>query len=184
MSKKLYVAIVIVALAWTGYRVFSISSESARAVFNPFRDNAARGAPVEKLVVKKAEGVLKEPLFVKNNRAYVSCARIGKFRAGQAVGAGRVAGVSNFIDLDTGMCAVRTVGAADGAQLALIKHTGFFVPVYVVQNNSLMVVENGAAAPRTVTVAADDSEYALVSHGLSDGDTVILSHIEPGEKVR
>ncbi len=177
-----------VAIGWVVFRIVVIASESARVVYNPVRDSDARGAAVEKITVNKKTGVLREPMAVKNNRAFVSCARIGKFRVGQEVvngqRGGKIISVSDRIDLDSGMCIVKTSGVSDGPVFVESKYIGYFVPVYAVVDNRVMVDDNGTSSFRNVTVVSDDSENAVVSGGLSDGDVVIISQIDEGAKVR
>ena len=165
---------------WVGYRVHAIYSESRREVFN-----AARAAekPVEMMTAREEMGVLREPLFIKNNRAFVSYHRIRKFGVGQRVGTGHIVSVSSKLDLDTGMYLIKTANAADGEQFAEAKYTGFFVPVYAVAGNRIMVLEDGIVVSREVKIMGQDAELALVSKGLRDGDVIILSKVEEGEKV-
>jgi len=184
MKKKyLYIIGIAVMAAWVAFRIFVIASESARVVTNPMRQNAQFGAPVETIAAEKKTDALRIPLQIKSNRANVSCGRVGKFKVGQKVGAGRIASVSDRINLDTGMCQVATVGAADGPGFAMATHTGYFIPVYAVRDGRVMLDIDGIATPREVKVLADDSDHAVVT-GLTDDEVVILSPVEEGTKVR
>ena len=185
MQKKyLYIIGIAVMTVWVAFRIFMIASESARVVYNSFRENAKHGTPVEALRVYKKTDVLKQPLYIKNNKADVSCMRINKFKVGQAVGAGRIVSVSAKIDLDSGMCTVRTSGVTSGETFAHAQYTGYFIPVHAITDGHVMLDVDGVATSFGVKKIAEDSEYTLVSGGLSDGDVVILSSVEEGEKVR
>jgi hypothetical protein len=184
VNKSIYAMCAIAVIGWVAFRFAAIGDEQARYVFNATRDAAEHGAPIEVMDVKKQAGVLKEPLEIKNNRAVVSASRLGKFAPGQKVGSGKIISVSNRIDLDTGMYVIRTSGVKDGLNYAENANTGFFVPVYAVTNGTVMIVENGVAKSREVKIAAQDSDIAYVTRGLSDGDTVILSKVSDGERVK
>ncbi|HNY25638.1 MAG TPA: hypothetical protein PKJ33_03805 [Alphaproteobacteria bacterium] len=183
-KKLLYILLAVILLVWVGYRAYVINSESARQVFNPIRAELEHGAPVNKIEVEKKVGTLKEPIFVKNNRALVSGIRINKFKIGQVVEGGKIVSVSNQIDLDSGLFLVKTSGVPDGTHFVEVKYNGFFVPAYAVKDGFVMVSENGIAKQRKVTVIAQDSENAAISDGLLNGDVVILSQADDGEKVR
>ena len=184
MKKLITISCAVALLGWIGFRGYAISSENARNVFNVARVSAEHGMPIEDLAVNKQAGILKEPLAVKNNRAYVSASRIGKFKAGQKVGDGVIASVSNSIDMDSGMYVVRTRGVVDGTHFAELNRNGFFVPVHAVADGYVFVVQDGIAVKRKVTVTDQDSENALISSGIENGDVVILSQIEEGRKVK
>ena len=66
-----------------GYRFYSVSQENNFDVFNIIRNNAQNGIPVNVLQMQKQDGILYEPLTIKNNRAYVSGGRINIFKNGQ-----------------------------------------------------------------------------------------------------
>lgn len=165
---------------WIGFRVHSIYSESKREVFNAAR---ASHVPVQTITAQEEMGVLREPLFIHNNRSFVSGARIGKFGVGQRVGAGRIVSVASRLDLDTGMYMIKTQGAEDGEQFAEARYTGIMVPIYAVNNSAVMALENGIAVRREVKVLGADSENAIIQRGLNDGDVIILSRVEEGTKV-
>jgi hypothetical protein len=184
MKKIIYIIIAFVFIGLVGFRIYVIRSENARQVFNPMRAELENGAPVSKLTVEKKTGTLNEPLFVKNNTAFVSGIRINKFKVGQRVEHGKIVSVSNQIDLDSGLYKVKTVGVTDGSHFAELRYFGFFVPAFAVKENNVMVVENGVAHKRSVKISDQDSENAFISSGLSDGEIVILSQVDEGEKVK
>lgn len=183
-KKLIYILCSVFLAGLIGFRVYVISSESARQVFNPSRAEVEKGAPVAKLEVVKKSGILNEPLFIKNNTAFVSSVRVNKFKVGQRVDTGKIISVSNQIDLDSGLFRIKTSGVADGSNFAELKYVGFFVPAYAVKESNVMVAENGVAHKHAVNVIDQDSENAVISSGLSDGDIVILSQVDEGEKVR
>ncbi len=179
-----YVALIAVLALWVVYRFYAIAMENRMVVFNPVRSAAEIGAPVDTMVVQRKSGILREPILIKNNRGYVSAARVGKFAAGQKIGNGTIASVASRIDLDTGMYIVRTRGADDGTQYAEYTANGFFVPVYAVTNNTVYVARDGVADAVTVNVVRQDADTVLITSGLNDGDIVILSNIENGAPVK
>ncbi len=179
-----YAILIGVMILWVMYRFYAIAMENRMVVFNPVRSAAEIGAPVDTMIVQRKSGILREPILIQNNRGYVSAARVGKFAAGQKIGDGQIASVASRIDLDTGMYIVRTRGAADGTQYAEYVSTGFFVPVYAVVNNTVMVARDGVADAVSVTVARQDADTALITSGLTDGDVVILSDITDGAPIK
>ncbi len=183
IKKVFYIACMAIMVLWVIYRFVSVALESRRDVFNTARDAAVNGVPVHVIEMHKTNGVLREPVFVTHNRIYVSGARINLFRTGMRVGEGEVVSVSHNIDYDTGMHIVTTRGVGDGANFAEYSANGFFVPVYAISDGAVFVVSGEHASRRDISVSRMDSENALVSQGLSDGDMVILSHITDGEKV-
>jgi len=183
-KKLIYILCTVFLVVLIAFRIHVISSESARKVFNPSRVELESGAPVAKLEVEKKTGVLNEPLFIKNNTAFVSSVRVNKFKVGQRVDNGKIISVSNQIDLDSGLFKIKTSGVVNGSNFAELKYVGFFVPAYAIKESNVMVAENGIAHKRAVNVIDQDSENAVISSGLSDGDIVILSQVDEGEKVR
>jgi hypothetical protein len=175
MKKLIYILIGIILCTWVGYRINVIYTESQREVFNTARMQAV---PVETMIARSESGVLKEPLYIKNNRAYVSGARVRKFGVGQRVGGGHIISVASKLDLDTGMHLIRTIDVADGEQFAEQKYTGFFIPIAAVHNDKVMVAEDGIATTRDVKIINQDSENVLISTGLNDGDIIVLSKVE------
>jgi hypothetical protein len=182
--KFAYILCAAAVIGWVAFRFTAIGSEKARYVFNAARIAADQGAPVEVLTVVRKKAALKEPLAVHDNRAYVSGARVGKFAAGQKVGDGVIVSVSRNVDLDSGMHVIRTRGVKDGLNYAESESVGYFVPIQAVHDNAVMVAADGVAQRRSVQIADRDSEIAVISQGLSDGDEIILSKISENNKVR
>ncbi|MBQ4130108.1 MAG: hypothetical protein IJD69_01910 [Alphaproteobacteria bacterium] len=180
----MFCALVLLLIGWAVFRFAAVASENARYVFNAARVAADTGAPIEVIEMSRKSGVLYEPLSVQNNRAYVSGARAANLRAGQRVGNGKIVSVSSGLDLDTGMYVVRTSGVADGLQYAEYSANGYFVPLYAIADNSVLVVSDGVATPRTIKIARQDAENAYIASGLDDGDIVILSTVNAGDKVQ
>ena len=183
--KKLFYALATIGLVfWIGFRVVALVNQHNQTVFNMSRDIDNNGTPVLTMTAKNSSGVLHEPLTVDNNRAYVTSSRVGLFRAGQKVGDGKIASVSQNINLDTGMYVIKTKDVANGLQYVEYTRNGYFVPVYAVVDNNVFVYENGTAVLRKVIVAHSDADVALITQGLHDGDIIILSKVSNGEKVR
>ena len=179
-----FLVLIAVMVFWVAFRFAAVASENARYVFNASRVAADTGTPIEAIVVTEKSGILYEPLAVKNNRAYVSGDRASKLRAGWKIGNGTIKSVSSDIDLDSGMFVVRTNGVADGLHFAEFSAHGFFVPLYAITDGAVLVNENGVATVRNVTVARQDSETAYITDGLHNGDIVILSKVNAGDKVK
>ena len=166
------------------YRFVAFGLEQHKSVFNLTRDANMNGAPVSVVEMKKSDGVIFEPLFINNNRAYVSSMRVARFKVGQKInGGGVVVSVSSSLDLDTGMHVIHTRGASNGAHTVEIRENGFYVPTYAVQNGNVFVVRDGVAHAVPVSVVRGDSENTMIS-GVVDGDIVITSHITDGKKVK
>lgn len=183
---KQFFAILTIAIliGWVVFRFAAVASENSRHVFNAARVAIDQGMPIEAITVSRTDGVLREPIAVKNNRALVSGARVVKLRAGQKIGNGTITSVSHKIDYDTGMHVVRTSGVADGLQFAEISGNGFYLPVSAIENNTVMVVEDGIATVRNVVINAQDANMAQITSGLNDGERVILSRVQDGTKVK
>ena len=155
-----------------------------RSVFNLTRDANANGAPVSVVEMKKTTGVIYEPLFIDNDRGYVSGMRVARFKVGQKItDGGEVVSVSSSLDLDSGMYVVRTRGAKNGAHTVEIKENGFYVPTYAIQNGAVFVVRDGVAHVVPIKVVRGDAENTMIT-GVTDGDVVITSHITDGAKVK
>lgn len=183
-KKIMYISLVAILVGWVIFRFAAVASENARYVFNASRVAADVGAPIDAVEIKTQDGILYEPLGIKNNRAYVSASRAKLFKPGQKIGNGKILSVSSNIDYDTGMYVIRTSGVSDGLHYAEFSATGHFVPLYAISNGSVHVMENDSAVLRAVTVSRQDSENAYITSGLNDGDVVILSAVESGDKVQ
>ena len=184
-KKWTYIVLAIVLVFWVGYRFYTIASENSRVVYNATRDASDTGVPVSGIKVSKTRDVVREPIAVRNNRAYVSAQTAKKLRAGQSVDNGVIVSVSSGVDLDTGMYVVQTRGVSDGLHYAEFAGDGYFIPAYAVKNdNTVLVAVDGVATSRAVKVVRQDSERAYITSGLFDGDIVILSHVDAGTKVK
>lgn len=184
-SKNIIYSIIVGVLVLVfGYRFYSVAREHNTDVFNIIRNNVETGIPVEVLSVSETDGVLYEPLTIKNNRAYVSGARINTFKPGQKIGDCKIVSVSRNIDLDTGMHVVRTSNCKDGLQYVEIVQHGFFVPVSAVHGNAVYIADSGVARSQDIIISARDVQNVLVKSGLQDGDIVILSDVKDGEKIK
>ena len=187
-SKKIkhaiFIALVAVMVGWVVFRFIAYASENSRYVFNASRVAAEKGLPIEFVIVQSKTGTLYEPLSVKNNRAYVSAERASKLRVGQKIENGKINFVAKNVDLNTGMYLVRTSGVSDGLHFAEFTTDGIFVPLYAVSDNSVIIVDNGVAVLRNVKIARQDSETAYIESGLQPGDIVVLSNVQPGDKVK
>jgi len=184
-SKNIIYLILCVALVgWFGFRFYAVSREGNTEVFNIIRNNNEYGAPVNVIELHETDGVLYEPITVKNNRAYVTNARIDSFFAGQSLGDCKIASVSKNLDLDSGMFVIKTAGCSDGLKYAQTHKRGFYVPVSAVYNNVVYVVQDGVAHAKQIVVANQDLQNVLVKSGLQDGDIVVLSNIKDNQKIK
>jgi len=180
----IYTAVVVAIVSVFAYRFYTVAKENNYEVFNIIRHNAENGVPVRILEMQKTDGVLLEPLTIKNNRAYISGARLQYFKAGQKIGQCKVVSVSRSIDLDTGMHVIKTTNCKDGLQYAENVKNGFYVPVSALRGNTVYVVNNGVAELRDIEIENRDMENALIKSGLNVGDQVILSNVKSGEKIK
>ena len=170
-KKIISIAFIATMVGWVLFRFAAVASENARYVFNASRNAIEHGMPIETLVLT-------------NNRAYVSAERAKKLKPGQKVGNGKIVFVSKNIDLDTGMFLVKTQGVENGLQFAEFTADGFFIPLYAIKNNTVFVVENNTAVARNIEITHQDSETAYITSGVKDGDIVILSNVNAGNKVK
>ena len=166
------------------YRFYVVESERNAKVFNIIRNNASAGTPINVLKMAQTDGVLYEPVTVKNNRAYVSGNRIGMFNVGQNLGDCKISYVSRNIDLDTGMYVIKTSNCKDGLRFLENKKHGFFVPVSAVSGNYVYVVNAGVAQKREVVILGRDLQNVVIKSGLNNGDMVILSNVKDNQKIR
>lgn len=180
----IYTIIISLVVAVFAYRFYSVSSENNFEVFNIIRNNAKNGTPVYVLNMKMTDGILYEPLTIKNNRAFVSGVRLSAFKSGQKVGDCKIVSVSHNIDLDTGMHVIRTSGCKDGLQYAENRKNGFYVPVSALHGDTVLVAENGIAQSREIVIENRDLENALIKSGIKVGDIVVLSGVKNGEKIK
>lgn len=179
-----YIFLMVVLIGCFAYRFYNVFTERNRTVFNIMRNNIENGAPVETLKISETDGVLYQPLNVKNNRAYVSGARVSMFKVGQKIGNCKIVSVSKNIDLYSGMHVIKTSGCLDGLQYVEHKQAGFYVPVSAVYGNNVYVVNGDKSSVRDIVTEARDSQNVLVKSGLKNGDIVILSKVSDNEKIK
>ena len=171
-------------LLFVVYRFVSFGMEQHKPVFNLTRDANENGVPVSVIKMRQRDGVIYEPLFISNNRGYVSSMRVSRFKSGQHItGGGEIVSVSRSLDLDSGMHIVRTRGASNGAHTVEIKENGFYVPTYAVQNGSVFVARDGVAHAVNVDVVRGDANNTMIT-GVAKGDVVITSHITDGALIK
>ena len=166
------------------FRFYSVKQENNFDVYNIMRENMENGLVVDVLHMQTTDGVLLEPLTIKNNRGFVSGARVNNFKAGQNIGKCKIVSVSNKIDLDTGMYVIKTSGCLDGLQYVENKKNGFYVPVSAIYGNYVYVVDNDKARIQNVVIADRDAQNALIKSGLKEGDIVILSNVQNNQKIK
>ena len=183
-KKIIYRTLVVLAVLLVGYRFYSVERENSFKVFNIIRNNMKNGTPVEVIKMEKTNGVLLEPLTIKNNRAYVSGSRISVFKPGQKIGDCKIVSVSNNIDLDTGMHIIRTAKCKDGLQYVEKEKNGFYIPVSAIHGNVVYVADNGVARAREIVIADRDAQNALIKSGITEEDIVILSNVTDNEKIK
>lgn len=183
-KKIIYRTLVVLAVLLVGYRFYSVAKENNFKVFNIIRNNMKNGTPVEILKMEKTNGVLLEPLTIKNNRAYVSGSRISVFKPGQKIGNCKIVSVSHNIDLDTGMHVIKTSGCKNGLQYVEKEKNGFYIPVSAIHGNAVYVENNGVAQIREMVIEDRDAQNALIKSGISKGDIVILSNVKENEKIK
>ena len=180
----IYIIIALVAVFVIGYRFYSVVRENNFDVFNIARNNMTNGTPVAVLKMQKTDGILLEPITVKDNTAFVSGARVSMFKSGQKLGNCKIVSVSQTIDLDTGMHVIKTSGCENGLKYVEKQKNGFFVPISAIHGNVVYVENNGATVVREIIIADKDAQNALIKSGLNDGDVVILSNVIENEKIK
>lgn len=183
-KKIIYRTLVVLAVLLVGYRFYSVERENSFKVFNIIRNNMKNGTPVEILKMEKTNGVLLEPLTIKNNRAYVSGSRISVFKPGQKIGDCKIVSVSHNIDLDTGMHIITTAKCQNGLQYVEKEKNGFYIPVSAIHGNVVYVADNGVARIREIVIQDRDAQNALIKSGISEEDIVILSNVTDNEKIK
>ena len=182
-KKNIILGVIIFVSLLSLFRIIAFGIEKARSVFNISRNNIEFGIPVNVYTIKEEVNYLKEPLFIKNNKTFISIKRIYKFKVGQKIGNGEIIFVSRNINLDTGMCIIKTKNVEDGINYVEMERKGFFIPIYALYKNKVFLLKNGRAIETKVDVIDKDSSSALVK-GLDDGDIVILSKVENNQKVK
>ena len=180
----IYAIVVILVVATFGYRFYSVARENNFDVFNIARVNAANGTPVVVLEMQKTDGILLEPITIKNNRAFVSGKRINMFHAGQKIGNCKIVSVSKNIDLDTGMHVIKTSNCSDGLQYVENQKNGFYIPMSAIHGNVVYVANGDIAHAVNIEIENQDMQNALVKSGINPGDIVILSSVQNNQKIK
>ena len=184
-SKKIIYIIVAIIIAFLFiHRFYVFFQENRFHVFNIVRNNLDIGTPVNVLRMEKTNGILYEPLTIKNNTAFISGPRLNVFRVGQKSGDCKIVSVSKNIDLDTGMHVIKTKNCNDGLQYIEKEKIGFYIPISAISANVVYVVNNGVAEKRIIEIIDRDSKNALIKSGIQDGDIVILSNVQDNEKIK
>lgn len=182
-KKILYTVVLGVLGLWFVYRFIMVAIESQMTVFNPVRAAGKIGIVVDTIVAEQKTDVIKTPLSVENNRAYVSGTHRRGLKVGQKIGDGEITYVANQLDLDTGMYVVKTKNVQNGVEYVESKCTGYFIPTYAVRESQIMRAESGAAVAVPVTVSASDSDFSCVVGDIHDGDVIVLSKVGAGQKI-
>lgn len=181
--KIIIIACTVLLVGILAYRIIAIVQESNRHVYNAARIAADNGIPVETVIAKNEKQQLKEPIYVRNGKAFVSASRIKKFKIGQKVSSGGfVISASRNIDLDTGLYKIST-SSPDGEAFVLIDYNGVMLPLTTIHNDSVFVVENGIARAKPVKIIASDAENAIIDNIL-DGDKIITTKISEGQRIK
>lgn len=180
----IYIILAILVVAVFGYRFYSVARENNYNVFNISRQNVANGTPVNVLKMQKVDGILYEPITIKNNRAYISGKRLNMFHAGQKIGDCKIISVSKNIDLDTGMHVIKTSNCPDGLQYVENVKNGFYIPVSAIHGNVVYVVKHDVAYAKNIEIENQDMQNALIKSGIKNGDIVILSSVQNNQKIK
>jgi len=180
----IYLILVALVVGAFAYRFSVIAKEGNTEVFNIIRNDLANGTPIETLKMNQTDGILYQPITIKNNRAYVSGARVDLFKSGQKIGGCKIVSVSQKLDLDTGMYVIKTDKCDDGLQYAENKKYGFYVPTSAVYGNVVYIADNGFARARQIEIAGRDANNVLIVSGINDGDVIILSHVKDNQKIQ
>ena len=180
----IYTTIVIAVVCIFGYRFYTVAQEHGFQVFNVVRNNLDNGTPVETITMTKTNGILYEPLTIKNNTAFISGARLNIFKPGQKSGNCKIVSVSYKIDLDSGMHIIKTSGCKNDLQYIEKEKFGFYVPVSAISGNTVYIANNGVAEIRTITIEDRDAQNALIKSGVQEGDVLILSKVTNNEKIK
>lgn len=180
----IYITVIVLVVFAFGYRFYTVVRENNFDVFNIARHNAINGTPVTVLEMQKTNGILFEPITVKNNRAFVSGKRVNMFYGGQTIGNCKIVSVSKNIDLDTGMYVIKTSGCSNGLQYAQTKKYGFYIPMSAIHGNVVYVANDDVAHAVKIEIENQDMQNALIKSGIENGDIVILSNVQDNQKIK
>ena len=98
VKKIAYTAVYLAIAFWFVFRFVMVAMESRMVVFNPIRVAQSDGIIVETVLARQTNDVIKIPIDVKNNRAYVSGEYRNKLHAGQKIDDGEIISVSSSLD--------------------------------------------------------------------------------------
>lgn len=180
----IYVIVAALVVFAFGFRFYTVARENNFDVFNIARVNAENGTPVKVLRTHKTDGILYEPITIKNNRAFVSGKRVNMFRVGQKIGNCKIVSVSKNIDLDTGMHIIKTSGCKDGLQYVENKKNGFYIPMSAIHGNTIYVADGNFARTTNIEIENQDMQNALIKSGVQHGTIVILSTVQDNQKIK
>lgn len=178
-----YIICILVVIVWFVYRFIVVFAERNLSVCNLSRVYTTDGIPVETIKVNTKTDYIYEPIFIKNNRALVAGNKIHKLYVGQNIDNCKISYVSANIDIDTGAFIVRTNGCDDGLHNIQFKHTGFFIPMSAIKNNSVIVIQNNVTIEKSIVIKDSDIQNAVVD-GLNENDIVVLSSVKENQKVK
>lgn len=180
----IYVILCTFFVGWFGYRFYAVANEGNTNVFNIVRNDTEHGTPVTVLEMNQIDGVLYEPITIKNNRGYVTGSRVDLFYNGQNADDCKIISVSKNIDLDTGMYVIKTSKCSDGLKNAENQKRGFYIPTSAVHGNTVYVAEHGVARARDIKIGGRDMQNVLIESGINAGDVVILSDVKNNQKIK
>ena len=183
-KKKLYTYIAIVIAVAFIYRFIKVGMEKFEVILSPQREFITNGKTVDVLEIKKENNFIKIPVTIKNNTAFIPQNKLELFFKNQKIeNGGEIIVVNKKLDLDTGMYILKTKDVKDGLNYALIYKDGIFIPTNAIDENKVYVKENGIAVAKNITIIMRDENIALVD-GINEGDILIVSKIQDGEKVK
>lgn len=203
MAKKrngVYLIILAVIVLLVVVKQQVITAKRNRKIISSFTEWQEHGKPVVLKSVKRENvklytKITAVPVSGTGYEAYVSKTIQEKLRPGQSFyvrgqngdAGGKVVGVAEAIDTDTGLFRVRLVldHALRSPQGTLIVcvHTGTLADVICVANDVLekegddyvvWVAQDGRARRRTVTLKQRDGYGAVIEKGLQEGDRVVV----------
>ena len=180
----IYLILLIGVVGCFSYRFYRVANENNFDVFIIVLKVLKNGVPVEVLTMVKTDGILIEPITIKNNRGFVSGARVNMFKPGQNLGDCKIVSVSKNIDLDWGMYVIKTSACSDGLKQAEIKQNGFFIPISAVHGDTVYVVDGDYARSHKIEIAGRDLQNVLVKSGINDNDVIILSDVSDNQKIK
>ncbi len=183
-KKKLYAYIITIICVAFVYRFIKVGMEKFEVILSPQREFITNGKKVEVLEIKKENNFIKVPLSVKNNKAYIPQNKLKLFFKNQKIeNGGEIVNVNSVLDLDTGMYILKTKDVADGFHYALINKDGIFIPTNAIDENKVYIKENGKAVAKDINIIMRDENIALIN-GIVEGDILIISKVQDGEKVK